>query len=58
MLVSIANRKLKKNDEYEKCVLCGKTTDIRIKDHVDLRRYYVDGVGQLCDECGSKHGDK
>jgi len=57
MLVTIRNKILKKNDIYEKCVACGKTTNIKITEHVDLRKYYIEGVGQLCDECGKKHLD-
>jgi hypothetical protein len=35
----------------EKCVMCGKETDIDITTHVDLRTGYVDGLGQLCLTC-------
>lgn len=37
--------------EYEKCVLCGKKTDIKISEKIDKREHYITGVGQLCEEC-------
>ncbi|PTV95047.1 hypothetical protein C8C76_13037 [Halanaerobium saccharolyticum] len=37
--------------EYEKCVLCGKKTDVKVSEKVDNREHYVTGVGQLCKEC-------
>lgn len=36
---------------YERCVLCGKTTDILLSLPIDLRDYYVEGCGQLCRDC-------
>lgn len=36
---------------YEKCVVCGKTTDILINLPVSVRKGYMPGVGQLCWEC-------
>jgi hypothetical protein len=35
----------------EKCVNCGLNTGYSINDHVDSRKTYVDGAGQLCSEC-------
>lgn len=37
--------------ETEKCILCGVDTGILVDLPVDARRYYVDGVGQLCEDC-------
>ncbi len=37
--------------EYEKCVLCGKKTDVKVSEKVDRREHYVTGVGQLCEKC-------
>ena len=39
---------------YEKCVLCGKKTDVKVSKKIDRRKYYVTGVGQLCKECHKK----
>jgi len=37
--------------EYEKCVLCGKKTYVKVSEKVDKREHYVTGVGQLCEKC-------
>jgi recombinational DNA repair protein (RecF pathway) len=37
--------------DLEKCVSCGRETGYSINDHVDSRKTYVDGAGQLCSEC-------
>lgn len=39
------------NIEYEKCVICGKETNIKKDEKIEFRSYYVDGVGQLCYDC-------
>jgi len=39
---------------YEKCVLCGKKTDVKVNEKIDRREHYVTGVGQLCKECHKK----
>ncbi|ADO76508.1 hypothetical protein [Halanaerobium praevalens] len=36
---------------YEKCVLCGKKTEIKSSHPISDRDYYEKGVGQLCREC-------
>ena len=38
-------------NDYEVCALCGCVTDVKIKMTIDARKYYVDGVGQLCCKC-------
>lgn len=35
----------------EKCVSCGANTKYRFNDHIDFRLGYVEGAGQLCQEC-------
>jgi len=35
----------------EKCINCGRETGYSINDHVDSRKTYVDGAGQLCSDC-------
>lgn len=35
----------------EKCVSCGRETGYSINDHIDSRKTYVEGAGQLCAEC-------
>jgi len=38
--------------KYERCVGCGAKTKVPINRHIDLREYYIVGVGQLCSKCG------
>lgn len=37
--------------EKEKCVMCGTETDVPVSMHVDVRKNYVEGAGQLCPAC-------
>ena len=37
--------------KLEKCVSCGRETGYSINDHVDSRKTYVEGAGQLCSQC-------
>lgn len=42
-------------DEYDNCVICGKTTPYTKNTHIDFRIGYVEGVGQTCpDPSGCK----
>lgn len=43
---------------YEKCVSCDCKTDIPIDRHIDFRPNYVEGVGQLCNECADRIFEK
>ena len=36
-------------DEYESCVICGRKTSYTKNTHVDMRRGFIEGVGQACD---------
>jgi hypothetical protein len=38
-------------EDSEICVCCGKDANVSKFTHVDLRDNYVDGAGQLCEEC-------
>lgn len=40
--------------ETEKCVNCGVDTNVLVSENVDLRKNYVEGAGQLCEECWNK----
>lgn len=44
----------KNNNEYETCVKCGIITNVKIKTHIDNRTTYVEGAGQLCNNCYDK----
>ena len=41
-------------DGKEICVLCQEPTDVDTTTHVDLRKNYVHGAGQLCKRCNTK----
>ena len=40
--------------EKELCVRCGKETAYGINTPIEMRRWYVEGAGQLCEECWNK----
>lgn len=42
----------------EYCVICGKKTNYRFNDHIDTRRGYVGGLGQLCSDCNQHTAEK
>ena len=33
------------------CVMCGKETPYDLEDHIDTRTGYIEGAGQLCENC-------
>lgn len=41
----------KDGEQFDNCVVCGKTTMYRTQQHIDTRIGYVEGVGQLCGNC-------
>jgi uncharacterized protein YlaI len=38
----------------EKCVICGVETPYDRETHIDQRLYYVEGCGQMCEDCYKK----
>ena len=38
----------------ERCVLCNTITDTNKDIHIDQRPYYVEGVGEVCQDCYHK----
>lgn len=56
---SIKSCLFQKKEEFEKCVLCWRTTDIPKSANIQDRAFYVEGVGQLCKNCWEKtyHGE-
>jgi len=38
-------------EEIEECVLCGKETEYYRNTPIDKRKHYVEGCGQLCEDC-------
>ena len=43
--------KIKDNQSKEKCVYCGLITNYNKNDDINTRKNYIEGAGQLCDEC-------
>ena len=35
----------------ETCVVCGEDTGVSINTHIDMRKTYIEGAGQLCAKC-------
>jgi hypothetical protein len=46
--------KNKEKSEYDDCVSCGVKTSQKKTDNVNVRPYYVEGVGQLCKSCNNE----
>ena len=40
--------------QTETCINCGTDTQVSINKPVDVRYHYVEGAGQLCEECWNK----
>ena len=45
------NTETKVTLETERCILCGDDTGVPTNLPADARKYYIDGVGQLCENC-------
>ena len=43
--------KLASTERMERCVLCGRVTDVPVSRPVAERTHYVDGAGELCPAC-------
>ena len=39
------------DQDYDKCVRCGKITTYKKTDNIIFRSGYIEGAGQLCFEC-------
>ncbi len=35
----------------EKCALCAKDTGVRVDTPIFMRAHFIEGSGQLCEEC-------
>jgi uncharacterized protein YlaI len=35
----------------DKCIICGRDTQYDMDTHIDFRLNYIEGAGQLCDDC-------
>lgn len=36
---------------FERCASCASITDTPTNQHISIRRYYIEGAGQLCQHC-------
>jgi len=43
--------KTSREKDKEKCILCKKKTKYFKNTHIDMRKYYIEGAGQLCEKC-------
>ena len=43
-----------RQNDYDTCVVCGKVTPYLRSTHVDMRYCYIEGSGQLCEDCYNK----
>lgn len=39
------------DDPVERCIICGAETPYHFSTPIDERKYYVPGVGQICESC-------
>ena len=37
--------------QFERCVCCGRRTQVCVTQEIESRRHYIPGAGQLCPEC-------
>ena len=37
--------------ETEKCIVCSVDTGVPVNLDINVRQYYVEGAGQLCETC-------
>lgn len=45
-------------EKKDKCISCGKITEYTITTHIDQRKNYIEGAGQLCPGCYNKIYEK
>ncbi len=43
--------KITEKEEKDHCVFCGARTEYTKDTHINWRKYYVEGAGQLCQRC-------
>ncbi len=46
------------NGSFERCILCGQTTDISVDTPIAKRSGFIKGCGQLCPLCDQKIREK
>lgn len=45
------NEQILKPSHKERCIICGKEVGYDFNAPIQERRFYVEGAGQLCEEC-------
>lgn len=47
-------KKMISPEGYDLCVVCSEKTRYKTDIRIDMRYNYVEGAGQLCDDCANK----
>jgi len=42
---------IQESGKKEPCVSCGKQTEYPVQMPIELRNWYIEGAGQLCEDC-------
>jgi len=42
------------HSKKDKCVMCGVKTEYDRDTHIDNRKYYIEGAGQMCQGCHTR----
>lgn len=45
------NTKYITENGHDKCVCCGTETEYTSNTNINLREFYIEGSGQLCEDC-------
>ncbi len=45
------DKKKIKAEEMDLCVYCGRLSEEKKSTPINLRKYYIEGAGQLCKKC-------
>ena len=45
-------------EKYDCCIICGVETPYSEDTTIELRRFYVEGAGQLCKSCYSSNTEE
>ena len=46
--------KMKVEVKKDKCVMCGAKTEYDTNTHIDNRKHYIEGAGQMCRGCHTR----
>ena len=51
-------KRMKKEDKYDSCVVCGAKTRFKKTTPLEMRSDYLPGAGQLCPRCAAQNIDE